>query len=210
MKLVELTKQILKKSEGSERFLVAIAGPPASGKSTLAEHLHDSISENQSEKDPIVVPMDGFHFSNERLDRLGLRSRKGAINTFDAEGFVELVHSIRDGAEIFVPEFDRDRDRTVDLGKQVTRENQIILVEGNYLFIEESPWDQLAKLFDLPIFLLPKTNELEHRLMKRWLDQGFNVEQARDRAYLNDIPNAKYVLANSAFIDLTLEEVEFG
>ncbi|MBL1405765.1 MAG: nucleoside/nucleotide kinase family protein [Rhizobiales bacterium] len=208
MTINELAELIIKSAAGSSRFIVAIAGPPASGKSTIAEKLSTTIAAKDKNSVPNIVPMDGFHLDNKILDDLNLRERKGASQTFDADGFIALIEKIYSEDEnIKIPEFNRTKDKVVDNGKMITGENKIVIVEGNYLFLEEAPWNVLMGFFDLPIFILPKTEILEKRLIDRWLEQGFSLENAKTKAYSNDIPNAKSVLANSAYVDHTYEEI---
>jgi len=54
------------------RTLVGIAGPPAAGKSTLANALAATFQADLGPEAAVVVPMDGFHLSNAELERLGL------------------------------------------------------------------------------------------------------------------------------------------
>lgn len=208
MSVGKLAKQINDKATGSSRFVVAVAGPPASGKSTVANNLCDALAVIDKNANPIVVPMDGFHLDNVTLDKLNLRHRKGTAETFDAEAFVDLVQQIHSKNDVVkIPEFDRTLDKVVDLGKTVTTSNKIVIIEGNYLFLEEGPWKQLSNFFDMSIFLLPKTKLLEERLIDRWLKHGYPQKEAEEKAYANDIPNAKFILANSAYIELTFEEI---
>jgi len=209
MKNNTIAKLITEKALDKGRYIVAIAGPPASGKSTLAQKLREKIAVIAPETNPICVAMDGFHLDNSVLKKMGLLARKGAPTTFDAKGFIDLINTIRTNKiDVQVPEFDRALDRVVEGKTKVTSENKIVIVEGNYVLVEEDPWSDLQPLFDLPIMLLPKTKTLEKRLIDRWLDNGHSPDAAKARAYSNDIPNAKYVLANSAYVDLTFEEVE--
>ena len=67
---------------GVGRFVVAIAGPPAAGKSTLTASLLEALGGRAG-----VVAMDGFHFDNDILDARGHRDRKGAPHTFDVTAF---------------------------------------------------------------------------------------------------------------------------
>ena len=56
----------------------------------------------------VLVPMDGFHFTNRRLEELSLRGRKGATETFDVEGYIRLLNRARDASqETFSPIYDR-------------------------------------------------------------------------------------------------------
>src|SRR5580765_2006728 len=64
------------------RFLLGVTGSPGSGKTTLAKALVKRINRADAGT-AAYLPMDGFHLANSTLDRLGLRDRKGAIETFD-------------------------------------------------------------------------------------------------------------------------------
>lgn len=91
------------------RKLIALAGPPAAGKSTIAALLCDRLL--ATGRSAAVVPMDGFHLDNALLESRGLLQRKGAAETFDADGFCHLVGRIARGdADIVYPVFDRHRD----------------------------------------------------------------------------------------------------
>ncbi|NCV30733.1 MAG: nucleoside/nucleotide kinase family protein, partial [Rhodobacteraceae bacterium] len=72
-------------AQSDERCLIAIAGPPAVGKSTLAECLCEKL--NRANKQAAIVPMDGFHMDNDTLIANALLHRKGAPMTFDVSAF---------------------------------------------------------------------------------------------------------------------------
>jgi pantothenate kinase len=208
MKLDDLAKQIVQNSAGTTRYIVAIAGPPASGKTTLAQNLCDDINSKVSASPCVIVPMDGFHLDNETLDQMGIRHIKGAPQTFDAKGFVELIERIRrDNETVTIPEFNRKLDAVVLGNQSINPDHRIVVVEGNYLLLDESPWDQLKALFDLSVMLTPEEKTLEKRLISRWQKYGHSHQEAEVRAYSNDIPNAKYALANSIQADVTVVEI---
>lgn len=191
-----LVIEIIRRSKTVSRLLVAIAGPPGSGKSTLADVLCARL--NAENASSVVLPMDGFHLDNTILDQLGLRHRKGAPETFDGDGFVNLVSTIKESREsVDVPVFDRARDRVVDGVSRITPDHRIILAEGNYLLLDENPWAQLLPLFDMTVFVNPGIDILTERLIRRWLDNGHTYDEAEKRALSNDIPNAQRVLDQS-------------
>ena len=188
------------------RLVVGIAGPPGSGKSTLARNVVDRL--NAQERSPpmaALVPMDGFHLDNARLDALGLRAAKGAPETFDAEGFVALVRRLREARQdIRYPLFDRAADRTLPDAGLFRAGTPIAVVEGNYLLLSEDAWGDLAPLFDVTVMIAPPTEVLEKRLIQRWLDYGLPADEARRRAQGNDMTNARRVLDGSEAADLVL------
>jgi pantothenate kinase len=196
-----LTSIIIERARASERYIVAVAGPPGAGKSTVAEELCRLLPEGEA----TIVPMDGFHYDNAVLEKLGLRERKGAPETFDFPGFEVLLKRLRaKEPRIAIPLF----DRTVELaraGACIVEQNiRFIIVEGNYLLLDEAPWSRLAALFDLRVFIEVQRRELERRLMRRWLDLGQSEQQARHWIETNDMPNVERVLRRRLPSDLTI------
>lgn len=177
------------------RRLVALAGPPGSGKSTLAAAL---VSRLTSIGSPArVVPMDGFHLDNSVLEARGLLARKGAPETFDAAGFVRLIHAVAHEEEVVFPVFDRTRDIAIAGADIITAEHETLVIEGNYLLLNQSPWRALAALWDDAALLEVPLDVLRARLIQRWLDHGHTAQQAADRADANDMANARLVLSQS-------------
>ena len=60
-----------------------------------------------------VVPMDGFHLADVELVRRGLRDRKGAPETFDADGYAALLARLRAAPDqtVMAPAFERDLEQ---------------------------------------------------------------------------------------------------
>jgi len=198
-----IAETIRAKAAGAERFMVAIAGAPGSGKSTLAENLRDALKAVGGAA--IVVPMDGFHLDDAILNARGHRSRKGAPFTFDVAGFEILLKRIRAGEpDIAIPVFDRKMELSRAAADIVDTRARIVLVEGNYLLLRKPPWNRLRELFDFSIFLNVPRDELERRLIRRWLDHGFDMAYAKNWIASNDMPNIVEVMENSAAADLTI------
>ncbi len=188
--------------DGDKRLLIAVAGPPAAGKSTLAELLVDKLN-TKTNGAAALVPMDGYHLDNAVLDQLNLRSRKGAPETFDAEGFLSLISSIAaNEGDVHYPTFDRSNDCTVPNSAKVVADTRLVVVEGNYLLLDAPIWSQLKDHFDLTIFISPSLQVLEERLIQRWLEHGFDQSQAEVKAHGNDIPNARTIVEGSTKADL--------
>jgi pantothenate kinase len=198
--LNELVSRIVELGDHERRAIIAIAGPPGSGKSFLSERTCKLLPPGSAQ----VVPMDGFHYDNAILDELGLRNRKGAPETFDFDGFETNLKRIRhDTNGVAVPVFDRPIDLSRASARLIRPETRYILVEGNYLLLGEAPWSGLRPLFDFSIFIDVPRAELELRLVKRWLDLGHSEASARAWVENNDMKNVDLVLASRQRPDFT-------
>lgn len=181
------------------RQFVALTGPPASGKTTVAEVLAAKLGPSAT-----VLPMDGFHLDNALLQARGLLPRKGAPETFDRAGFAHVLQRAKIEDELCYPTFDRGRDIAIAASGAMTADHDLILVEGNYLLLDEPGWRDLSALWDLSVFFDVALPVLEDRLVTRWTTHGLPPDEARARAFGNDVPNAKRVLDARLTADMTL------
>jgi len=205
MTLAELAEEIRARAFGRARYLVGIAGAPGSGKSTLATELAVALGLEAG-----VLPMDGFHLDNATLKARGLFERKGAPETFDSEGFADLTSRVRGGGRIAVPTFDRAADSVVPGGAVLSDSVRIVLVEGNYLLLDAPEWRRVSDAFDLTIMLEEPEDELEARLVARWLTYGWSPAAARNRARENDLVNARLVHRSSLQPDAAVRTDKSG
>lgn len=205
MNVDALADSILAKTAGKQRYIVAIAGAPASGKSTLSEKLMEEINLKSEGRVCSVIPMDGFHLDNGILQKRNQITRKGAPETFDASGFFRLIRRVKsETGDIFYPIFNRDLDLAIAGAGLLSPDHSVVLVEGNYLLCDVPVWRKLRAEFDYCISLDIPFETLEKRLIKRWVDQGYDKTGAKDRALSNDIPNAKFVVEHSGPADIVL------
>lgn len=192
--------------KSDKRIIVALAGPPAVGKSTLAERLVKLLNKDDASTADLL-PMDGFHLDNSILKSEGSLDRKGAPETFDFDGLHSLLERVRDeGKDHFIPTFDRSRDIAIAGSSRVRKKTKVLIVEGNYLLLAREPWSELALCFDHTVFLEASVEELKRRLSKRWLDHGYSQEDANRKSEHNDIPNAMLVLENRRHADQTFSQ----
>jgi len=199
--IATIASMIFKHAGKSGRSLVAIAGPPGAGKSTLAARLVDVLPRGSA----AVVPMDGFHYDDAVLARIGLAGRKGAPETFDFDGLEALLIRLRSGErDVAIPVFDRSMELARAAAAIVSSDVKFVLAEGNYLLLDEEPWSRLRALFDATVFLDVPRDELERRLIRRWADHGRSPEDGRNWVEMNDLPNADRVLSRRARADLVV------
>ncbi|SCM74166.1 conserved hypothetical protein [uncultured Pleomorphomonas sp.] len=201
MTLEELTAE-LRRRHSTRRLVVGIAGAPGSGKSTLAERLAAAL--NQTEPGlAAILPMDGYHYDDAVLRELGRLARKGAPDTFDVGGLAHMLKRLAENAEdeVAVPVFDRSIETARAGGRLIPRSTGILVVEGNYLLLKRSPWDQLDGLFDVTVMVQTSPETLRQRLDARWHHFGLAEAEVRRKVDTNDLPNGMAVLAESAAAD---------
>lgn len=174
------------------RRLLGIAGAPGAGKSTLAERLARELGEKA-----VLVPMDGFHLADVALARLGRLERKGAPDTFDADGYVALLQRLRtarptDGA-VWAPMFERDLEQPLAGAIEVRAEVPLVLTEGNYLLLQDGPFAQVRAMLDACWFVEAPERLRRERLIARHERFGKSPQAAREWALGPDEDNARLV-----------------
>lgn len=190
-------------TQGDTRRLVAIAGAPGAGKSTFAEVLQERLAPRLPCE---ILPMDGFHYDDLVLNARGQRPRKGAPHTFDVAGFATALARLAadDGAEVAVPVFDRAIEIARAGARVIGPAARLILVEGNYLLLDDPAWRPLRGHFDLTVFLEVPEPILEARLRARWNGFGLTPEAIGAKLEQNDLPNARLVARSSCAADVTI------
>lgn len=185
-----------------QRRLLGLVGAPGAGKSTLAAALHAVLPTCSQ-----VVPMDGFHLANSSLERLGRRQRKGAPDTFDAAGFAALLRRLRQqtpGEVVYAPEFRREIEEPVAGAIAVAAQTPLLIVEGNYLLLDDGDWAPVAGLLDEVWYVDVDDSLRLPRLIARHERFGRSPDAARAWVASTDEPNARRIAACRDRADWTL------
>ena len=205
--LDDVAGEIIARAGNAKRFLVAIAGPPGAGKSTLADKVAKALKARGESAE--VLPMDGFHMDNAVLIEKGLLKRKGVPDSFDVRAFLDIVKAVRAAdQEVLVPVFDRSREIAIASARIVSADHRFIVIEGNYLLLNQGKWAELEGMFDYSIMLAPPMEVLEERLWARWRGYDLDEEAARAKVYGNDLPNGRLILENRRRADATFDIVQ--
>jgi len=174
------------------RTLLGLAGPPGAGKSTLAARIAEALGPERA----VVVPMDGYHLAQAVLERLGRAGRKGAPDTFDAAGFVALLRRLRAAEEtVWAPEYRRDLRHGVTGAVEVRPQVPLVVVEGNYLLLEEHGFAPVRGLLDEAWYCALAEEVRLERLVARHVATGKEPGFARRWALGPDESNARLVAA---------------
>ena len=197
----------LQRNPPSGRCLIALAGPPGAGKSTLADWLVGELDRATPGR-AAVLAMDGFHFDDMVLEARGDRPRKGAPHTFDTGGLAATLKRLVESpdSEIAVPVFDRAIEIARAGARIIGPDVRTIVVEGNYLLLDDPAWSPLRAFFDVTAFIDVPEATLRERLAARWVGYGLAEAVLQAKLEGNDFPNMRTVISQSAPADFTVGE----
>jgi pantothenate kinase len=219
---LDLKAALLDSSSSQTRILIALAGPPGSGKSTIAAQVVTRLNSTSPVPIAAIVPMDGFHLPRSTLDTLPNRAeayaRRGAAWTFDSAGILSLVHVLSTSRFtppssqdiILAPSFDHALKDPVSDGISIGPEIKIVVLEGNYLLLDEAPWREIKDLVDESWFVDVEAGLARERIAKRHLKSGIenSMELAYRRAEGNDLLNGVEIRAKLVEPKVLVNSVE--
>jgi len=175
----------------SQRFLIGIIGPPASGKSTLADALLPAINTALGDEVATICRMDGYHMTDAKLQQTGRYLWKGCHFTFEAEAYVSKLEELRAfSGSLTCPIYDRARSHDpIPNGQTILSSHHIVITEGNYLLLNIEPWNRIPALLDYCIYIDVNDEEQLARLLERHQKAGRTKQEALAKAQSTDLPN---------------------
>lgn len=191
----------------ARRILVFLAAPPATGKSTLLQFMEE-MSHTRAELTSIeALGMDGFHYPNSYLAshtilrdgaEIPLKNIKGAPETFDVALLAEKIRAAKKGVTAF-PVYDRRiHDPRPDA---LIADAPILLIEGNWLLLDEEPWHVLRPLADYTLRIDVPPARLRDRLIARKVQGGLSEAEARAFYEASDAVNVLRFAAHAGAAD---------
>ncbi len=219
--LNEIIKPLIEKfqelhRQHGRRIIVFLAAPPAVGKSTFALFL-EKISKDMEQTIPVqCLSLDGFHHTNAYLKEHTaviegkeryLSEIKGMPETFDLEAFREKLVQMKTG-DVKWPIYDRNLHDVVK--DQVPVTSEIVLIEGNWLLLDEPGWRDLKALSDYSIFIRSNETMLKERLINSKVRGGLTPEAASAFYEKSDRKNIERVMNRQLEADLVLDMLSTG
>lgn len=191
------------------KVIAYLVAPPGSGKTTLSKFL-EQLSRERNEVDDIrALGMDGYHYTAAYMnvtkvkrdgEEILMRDIKGAPETFDVDLLVDKIREVRsEGTNWNI----YDRKIHDVLPDYWSVEDDIILIEGNYLLLKEAGWTNVRVLADYSVFVDAPREILRERLINRKIAGGKSREEAERFFDFSDGRNVDRVLKNSARADET-------
>ncbi len=188
------------------RVAVGIAGGPGVGKSTISAEVVARLNA-ESDGAAALVPMDGFHMRQEKLERLGTAFEKGAPHTFEGAAFAAFLAQLKGAtAPMNGPGYSRKIEDVVEDAFVVPAEARILIVEGNYLLLPDPPWNAVKPLLDLSVFLAIPRGTAFARLLARHNAEGlFDPDYSRRHVEDVDMVNFDIVSGSRERADVVIE-----
>lgn len=207
---------VLQREKGS-RILVMLAAPPGAGKSTLCSFLESLSKEHDDISDIQAIGMDGFHRRQEYLvshttfrdgKEIKMVDIKGAPVTFNLEKLTEAIRKVVSGEDCHWPIYDRHLHNPVEDVIHINED--IVLLEGNYLLLDEEGWSELKEMADYTISISADEELLRGRLIDRKIKSGNDIDTATRFVDFSDMANVRLCLEKSVKADLMLRLSEDG
>jgi pantothenate kinase len=197
LSLETLTRAALDLVGGRRRVVLGIAGEPGAGKSTLAEAVVAGVAAARGEEWVAHVPMDGYHLADVQLERLDALSRKGAPDTFDAEGYAHLLRRLVDEPDswVYAPGFERTLEQPIAAAVVVPPSARLVVTEGNYLLLPEPRWQAARAAIDEVWHVTGDADLRRSRLVERHVTFGKSPDAAVAWVGRTDEVNAAQVAA---------------
>lgn len=200
----------MQKEKGS-RLFVMLAAPPAAGKSTLCRFL-SRLSETTPGLSRIsAIGMDGFHRYMSYLtthktvrdgEEIMMVKIKGSPVSFDLPRLTQYIRETATGDRVLWPDFDRMKKDPVE--DAIRMDGEIILLEGNYLLLEEPGWDELSSYADYTIKITADPDFLRERLIRRKHATGASMEETVAFVEYSDMANVRLCLSKTKNADFEL------
>lgn len=212
-----LAEKLLERAPVEKRLLVAVVGPPGSGKSAFATLLAAVINLLAQAEPAVVVGLDGWHYPNAYLNqhtmtwhgkKTVLRALKGMPETYDFAALAKFIQTAVTASELQFPIYSRALHDPLTGAGTIKPQHRIILAEGNYWLLNELPWNSLANHFDFSIFLQADPAVLLNGLRQRHLRGGKSLEQIEAHLQQVDLPNIHRVLTHSLPADVIVQKVD--
>ncbi|WP_082043139.1 nucleoside/nucleotide kinase family protein [Rhodococcus sp. MEB064] len=204
--MVETMAATLRQDLGRRR-IVGVTGAPGAGKSTFCALLTAALG-----GDAVLVGMDAFHLADEELTRLGRRDRKGAPDTFDVDGYVNLLRRLRSQTTetVYAPRFDRSLEAAIGGAVAVSPSTPLVITEGNYLLLDDLSaggfrWSDVRPELDEVWYLDVPASARADRLVARHESHGKSHHDAYRWTHDVDLRNAEIITAASPRADLVIE-----
>ncbi|KAM0545792.1 hypothetical protein ACHAPJ_011216 [Fusarium lateritium] len=220
----EIIEQNRSNGTGKSRAIIALAGPPGSGKSTVADEVANRLNAGLRKPTTLVLSTDGFHYPRATLDSMSnaaeAHARRGVHWTFDADGVVALARLLNETSQLSVtklpivraPSFvHKLKDPIID-DVMISPDVTLVILEGLWLLYDETPWNEIQDLVDETWWIDVDKDLARWRVAERHVHSGIEttLEAALRRVDSNDSLNGEMVRQKLLSPNMRVTSVEKG
>lgn len=183
----------------TKRVVIGVCGGTGSGKTTLAQRIHDAIHEHS-----VMVSMDWYYKNNTHLPfEERVKTNYDHPDSFDVDLLVNDLKALKEGRSICHPTYDYEKhlrgDEWVDMESA-----EVIIIEGILLFAIP----EVVELLDMKVFV---DTDADVRILRRVLrdcnERGRSLEGVV-RQYLTTVKpmHEKYIEPSKKIADVIIPE----
>jgi len=176
----------------------------------------------------------GFHYTKAQLsafpDPVEAFKRRGAHWTFDGSSFVSCLKKLKENGKFSFPSFDHGVGDPVNNDINVNENHHVVIIEGNYLLLNEQPWSEIKNILDFCYFIDVDIETVEKRVFSRHC-KYYSEELSMQKVFFlflfffcqivcflilinyllkvtyNDSPNAKLILETKNFANKIIKSL---
>ena len=199
----------------NKRVLIAVAGPPGCGKSSLAAILNNVINTLVGKNISIVAGLDGWHFTNKYLEEhtlvrsgasIELKQIKGDPATYDHSKIKAFLNKVSSGESVSFPVYSREKHDPIENAGLLNKNHLIVILEGNYWLLDQQPWVTFQNYFDYRIAITASPDNLVSGLRERHLRGGKDPDWVEKQIQNVDLVNINLVLSHQLPADLIIKK----
>ena len=198
---IDLFAEVISLYEGAQkpRFVLGIAGPTGSGKSTMVALFDAFAKQSEFSFSLRTLGIDAFHFPEAYLKSHAtadgsLKEWKGRFDSYDVPKLVEVLDKFRSGDAVELPTYSRRTHEPVEHAVSVKEKNALLIVEGLWLLYQKSGWETIGPRLDHSIFVEADEEAVRAAVVERHMRGGRTREDAEQ--YYDRVDKRDFELVN--------------
>ncbi|GAK05854.1 pantothenate kinase [Geomicrobium sp. JCM 19037] len=178
------TNTFLQQQTKKVPFIIGIAGSVAVGKSTTARILHNLIAQWPNQPRVELVTTDGFLYPNEKLEELGIMTKKGFPESFDVAYLFRFLSNLKSGQEtVQAPLYSHMKYNVLEHEQQTLHQPDVVIVEGINVLQPPKLEKNQTKTFISDFFDYAMYIDAEEEMIEHWYKHRFQL--LRQTAFQN-------------------------
>lgn len=222
--------KLLNEMPYNHRLIISISGAPNSGKSSVLSKIASLINKIAHRSGfveyntdlCVVIPQEGYRIRRPDLVKLSKLNKQLTVlrdvpKLYNSKLFLLLLQYLQQEIDelrtrtVYAPEYNTARDSITENGIKITPQLRVIIIEGSYVQLKDSVWNEIASMVEERWFIRVKTNIGKQRLIKRYISDQI-VQSPRDLESMYedvDLIKRDYIINHTLMPDLIIDSVEY-